>query len=159
MKVLPLILLSATILAAGCQQTGKRPATPPAQDTVATETVPADQGPWCFLFVLKRDTISLQFRVTTGDSVSGRLEYRFYEKDKSRGTIRGTLRNNIVDAQYQFMSEGMQSTRQVVFRMEGEKLYEGRPETFDQQGNPVFNKDAARIPFDTIPFIKQPCYE
>lgn len=158
MKVLPLFLLFSMVLAAGCQQPAKRPATPP-EDTLAAETDPAAQGPWCFLFVLKRDTISLEFRATTGDSVSGRLAYRFYEKDKSSGTIRGTLRNNIVDAQYQFMSEGMESIRQVVFRMEGEKLYEGRPDTFDQQGNPVFNKDATRIPFDTIPFIRQPCNE
>lgn len=158
MKAFFLLLAAGAIFTAGCQQpagTGNQTA-----DTVTTtHTVPDAaplQGPQCFTQVVGRDTAHLRFEIVN-DSVSGQLEYRRYEKDSNKGEIKGTFHDKLLDVQYHFMSEGTMSTHPAIFRMEGDKVFEGRPSSFDKEGKPVFARDPGYIPFDSIPFVKGVC--
>src|ERR1044072_3603575 len=125
----PLLLLAAAALAAvSCQQPAGN--TGGTTDSTATaDTVTASQqiqsGPQCFTQIVGRDTAYLQLLTINSDSVSGKLEYHHYEKDSNKGEIKGTLRNNILALQYQFMSEGVTSTVPAVFKMDGEQVYAG----------------------------------
>ena len=68
----------------------------------------------CYLYAVNQDTIRL--RITIADkAVNGSLIYNFYEKDRNIGTIRGTHSGDTIRAEYEFRSEGMTSTREVIF--------------------------------------------
>ena len=156
-----LLLLAAAAMAASCQQPAGNTETANDSTTVAADTVAAAQqsisGPACFTQVVGKDTAYLQLLTIQNDSVSGKLAYHHFEKDSNKGEIKGTLHNNILELQYQFMSEGTTSTVPAVFKLEGEQAYAGLPGSFDKEGAPVFDKDPARIQFDTIPFVKTTC--
>ncbi|GAA0528421.1 hypothetical protein [Chitinophaga japonensis] len=159
MKAIPIFLLAGAAIIAGCQQPANHSSTSithPGDSASAAHTVPTNTGLQCFMKVVGRDSVILQFQVRH-DSVSGHLAYRNYEKDKSAGNIKGSLRDSIIDVQYHFMSEGMESTVQTLFKLEDGKAYAGLPGDFDKEGRPVFDKDPARIQFDTVPFLRVPC--
>jgi len=162
MKPFSLLLLAGATLAVSCQQSGtstdhNSDSTVASADTAAAATTsqPAIDLR-CFTQTVGKDKASLFMKVNN-DSVSGRLEYNRYEKDSNEGDFEGTIQNNILRLQYHFMSEGVTSTRAVVFKLAGDSLYEGLPASFDNQGEPVFEEDAARIKFDTTPFVKVQC--
>ncbi|GAB3230445.1 hypothetical protein J0A67_16575 [Algoriphagus aestuariicola] len=89
-------------------------------DSVATAEIRED----CFQYVNGNDTIRLRIQPEEVN-VSGELAYLFFEKDKSWGTIEGTLRDSLLIAEYTFLSEGDTSTRQVVFKRFEEGWKEG----------------------------------
>jgi hypothetical protein len=91
------------------------------------------------------------------DKVNGTLEYNIYEKDKNTGVIAGTMQDNILRATYEFQSEGVKSTRNVVFKIMGEQAYEAQADSLTTDGLPVFNSDAALLKFEPSPFKKIPC--
>lgn len=90
--------------------------------------------------------------------MTGTLEYKRYEKDSNKGDIKGVVQGNILDVQYVFMSEGVVSTNQAVFRVEGDKVYEGRAKEFDKEGRPVFGKDLGKVEFDSVGFVRGECW-
>ncbi len=69
----------------------------------------------CFQYIMNKDTVSLKTSIE-GNKVTGELQYLFFEKDKSRGTIDGELKDGLLIADYTFQAEGTTSTRQVVFK-------------------------------------------
>lgn len=78
----------------------------------------------CYRYASQTDTILLK-TIPIGNAVTGTLVYKLKEKDKNEGTIQGTMKGNMLLADYSFMSEGMQSTRQVAFKLEGNAFVEG----------------------------------
>lgn len=78
----------------------------------------------CYRYATATDTIILKV-IHVGNSITGTLVYSLKEKDKNKGTIQGNMRGNILVADYTFMSEGILSTRQVAFKMEGNSFVEG----------------------------------
>ena len=102
-------------------------------DSVAKAEILED----CFQFVNGKDTIRL--RIQPEDvNVTGELAYLFYEKDKSWGTIEGTLRDSLLIAEYTFLSEGDTSTRQVVFKRFEEGWREGYGDINELDGVVVY---------------------
>jgi len=87
----------------------------------------------CFQFVKGQDTIRLRIQPEEVN-VTGELAYLFFEKDKSIGTIEGTLRHPLLVAEYTFLSEGDTSTRQVVFKRFREGWKEGYGEIEEVDG-------------------------
>lgn len=160
MKTFFLVLAAGAICAAGCQQHSGDAGAQTRDSLTTTDTVPASAatpaGPQCFTQVVGKDTAKLSFEVA-GDSVNGKLEYKRYEKDSNKGTIKGVMRGNILNAQYTFMSEGMESTNQAVFKVEGDKVYEGRAKDFDKEGRPVFGEDLGKVEWDSVGFVKGEC--
>jgi len=160
MKTFFLVLAASAICATGCQQHGEAASSQSGDTVVTTDTVPvstvAPAGPQCFTQVVGKDTARLSFEIA-GDSVNGKLEYKRYEKDSNKGTIKGVMQGNILNVQYTFMSEGMESTNQAVFKVEGDKVFEGRAKDFDKEGRPVFGADLGKVEWDSEGFVRGEC--
>ena len=91
----------------------------------------------CYLYANKGDTISLKI-FDLGESITGTLVYSLKEKDKNIGKIDGEMKDNLLVADYTFMSEGIQSTREVVFKKAGTSFIEGYGDSFNQNGKTRF---------------------
>lgn len=96
----------------------------------------------CYTGNSGRDSVSLTINGSdgkvTGDKVTGSLDYRFYEKDKSAGTINGQMNGDTLFADYTFMSEGVQSVRQVAFLKNSEGFSEGYGDMEEKNGKMLF---------------------
>ncbi|NCI50290.1 hypothetical protein GWC95_10180 [Sediminibacterium roseum] len=93
--------------------------------------------PDCYRFAADRDTVLLSFS-TGKDSVAGTLEYNLFQKDKNTGTINGWIKNDLLLADYTFMSEGTSSVRQVAFKKISGDWVEGYGDTKEMNGKVVF---------------------
>lgn len=91
----------------------------------------------CYLGVLGRDSIYLQVKIEDR-MVSGDLRYNFYEKDDNQGTLEGEFVGDTLFANYRFISEGIESEREVVFLRKGDILHEGYGEMEKNDGKMVF---------------------
>lgn len=145
-------LLTAVV---ACQQA-------PRHDQQADSLVNAANNPssafagGCFQRIAGKDTVALELQVN--DSlVTGHLTYHYFEKDRNSGTISGILRDNLLRASYQYISEGMQSTRHAVFKVRGQQVFEAMANTIDSTGQPVFTEDPAQLKFEDQPLIAVPC--
>ena len=65
---------------------------------------------------LANDVYILTISSDQGESVSGTLDIKNFEKDNSTGILKGTYKNGIILADYTFQSEGMESTSWVAFK-------------------------------------------
>ena len=77
----------------------------------------------CYRLSIEKDTALLNLDVVDF-TVNGTLYYRPFEKDKSSGTIKGILENNVLKVWYTFQSEGLTSVRQLYFKVINGKLSE-----------------------------------
>ena len=98
----------------------------------------------CYRYAAQGDTVILTItNVDAGNQVTGKLVYRLKEKDKNEGSIAGSLKDNILVADYQFMSEGTISNRQVAFKLQDNAFTEGFGEITGQDGKIRFkNRDS-----------------
>ncbi|SIN73667.1 hypothetical protein [Chitinophaga niabensis] len=145
--------IAFVILLSACNQAG----TGSKNDSSATEnTTPQGAVASCYNKINGRDTVKLSL-VVDEDKVNGTLEYNIYEKDKNTGVITGTMEDNILRATYEFQSEGVKSTRNVVFKIMGDQAYEAQADSLTSDGLPVFNGDATLLKFEPSPFKKIPC--
>lgn len=101
----------------------------------------------CYLGILKRDTIVMTLSLKGNQVLAGNLSYAYFEKDKNKGTLSGTLKGDTLIADYTFMSEGISSVRQVIFLKKGTALIEGFGDVEDNKGKIVF-KDIKTVKFD-----------
>lgn len=90
----------------------------------------------CFRYFGEKDTLLMTTHVD-GTNISGTLAYSISEKDKNTGTIEGEIRDNLIIAEYTFMSEGVTSKRQVVFKNTEEGWKEGYGDMKSVDGIPV----------------------
>lgn len=108
----------------------------------------------CYSYEKDGTLITLKIE-TIGEKVMGAMVYSLAEKDKNAGILEGTLKDNILIANYTFESEGTTSTRQVAFKRENDQLIEGYGE-MTHEGT-VF-KDISQIKFSsTMPLSKTDC--
>lgn len=152
MKTLPFFLLLAAVVTS-CSQSGSQ--ANKNTDSLKTEVTNGNSDA-CFLKTTSKDSVMLQVHIQD-TSISGDLSYRYFEKDKNTGTISGRIRNNIIHAQYTFLSEGVQSTRPVVFKLQNDKAYEAVPDSINPEGIPVFSANDAALKFDVEPLSKISC--
>ena len=87
--------------------------------------------------------------------VKADLTYALKEKDKNEGTFVGTFVDNKLIGTYTFMSEGMESTREIAFMVTDNKLFEGFGD-LDDSGTKF--KDRNNITYSTsMPLSKPGC--
>jgi hypothetical protein len=129
--------LSLLSLAACHEQTSK---------TNQEAAAPIPFGPQCFAYVTAQDTVRLTLQ-TTQPTVTGQLTYRYFEKDRNQGTIRGTMHGDTLLAEYTFQSEGTQSVREVAFLRRDIGFVEGFGAVTEQQAKAVFQQPHA-LTFD-----------
>ncbi len=104
-----------------CHSTGKK------NETLVTPPAEIFQPPLsqsCYSYVLKGDTIILNL-TRKGDAVTGTLLYHLNGKDRNTGTLKGLMKDDILLANYSFMSEGIRSVRQVAFKFKDQSAVEG----------------------------------
>lgn len=102
----------------------------------------------CYTGYLMKDTILLKVE-RFPNVVTGVLEYRFYEKDRSKGELDGKIYGDTLVANYTFSSEGKKSIRQVAFLLKNDLAIEGLGEMEDRNGKMIF-KNLNEIKFDGI---------
>ncbi|PSL46263.1 hypothetical protein CLV51_103239 [Chitinophaga niastensis] len=151
MKTTKILFLLGTVAAFSCHQ---------GQQTATTNTDPVKavplKGNTCYMKILGKDTMLLQLSFL--DSVAtATLVYNYFEKDKNTGEMKGILHNGIIRGKYTFFSEGISSTRPVIFKLSDNKAYEALPDNMDSQGIPVFNNNNNLLKFDSIPLVESPC--
>ncbi|MBT32823.1 MAG: hypothetical protein CMO01_24455 [Thalassobius sp.] len=68
--------------------------------------------------------------VIEGNQVSGDYNWLPAEKDKRTGSLSGTIEDNVINAEYQFMQEGNEETASITINIEeGKAVIEGgKPE-------------------------------
>lgn len=99
-----------------------------------------------YLFQSDGDTIRMVLQQES-DSVYGDLRYAFSGKDRNIGRINGILKDSLITGEYTFVSEGIPSTRQVVFKVTEQGLIEGYGAIEENDGKMVFS-DTGSLSFD-----------
>ena len=88
--------------------------------------------------------------------VSGNLTINLFEKDKNNGALNGIIKDSLLIADYTFQAEGMTSVREVVFKINGNELYEGYGEV-TENGDKVSFKNISQLQFHNYAFTKVSC--
>ena len=101
----------------------------------------------CYMGVLKKDTVSMTLNIKGNQVHSGKLQYKFFEKDKNQGTIVGELKGDTLFVDYTFMSEGISSVRQIAFLKKGNTYTEGYGNVIDDNGKVRF-ENTKELKFD-----------
>ena len=92
----------------------------------------------CYEYANIYDTIILRL-IHVGESITGILVYKLKEKDKNMGTIQGSMKGDLLIANYTFMSEGVSSVRQVVFKKQENFFLEGYGDVNTNNNRVSFN--------------------
>jgi hypothetical protein len=117
-----------------------------AEQSLAVPTPSAmESGTSCYAWIKNRDTVDMKLNVD-GEEVTGQLNYRWYEKDKSLGTFSGEMNGDTLIAEYIFDSEGMRSVREIVFLKKDNKFYQGTGE-MAEKGSKVMFLDKSKLDF------------
>ncbi len=125
MKHILYILLFSKLVACNSSQTNdytgssKPSGSPPNVEDRSVSDVTG-----CYMKIVGRDTAILRLE-QKGKEFSGKMIYDNYEKDGSRGNIKGKEEEGILKLWYDFDSEGMHSVTEVYFKKGNEKLLRG----------------------------------
>ncbi len=142
-----IISLLSILLLAACGNPGttsKNTSSTPDSPTAVTSL--SQNQIICFLHLdgkEKQDTSYIRLEINN-NKVSGIYNYIPFEKDRSKGSLTGTLENDIIDAEWYFMQEGMQDSLHLKFKLYGEKLYQQKYEFSPVTGRRVVS-DTARF--------------
>lgn len=139
------ILLLAAFAFVSCKNDAIEPLPAP---TVQEEMVANESKIICYQGIIKKDTVNLTLRFEENQHVKGDLSYLFFEKDKNKGTISGQMIGDTLKANYTFMSEGKESTREVVFLRKGKIMIEAYGDVEEIEKKTVF-KEPKKLYFDS----------
>ncbi|MBC7745378.1 MAG: hypothetical protein H7096_09775 [Flavobacterium sp.] len=138
MKYLFSVFVFASILAVSCNGSLNKTKVTAASDSPKSDInkvmIPAST---CYSSAIGKDTFKLKVE-TFPNVVTGRLSYNFSEKDSNEGDIEGKFNGDTLLADYKFMSEGKESTRQVIFLIRDHVATEGYGDMEEKAGMMVF---------------------
>ena len=108
----------------------------------------------CYAYNANNDNII--FEITSLENgVTGNLKYVLKEKDSNLGTFIGEINGENLIGTYSFMSEGIESKREVAFLIKDNQLIEGYGE-MDENGTSFIEK--TKISYtSTMPLTKTDC--
>lgn len=143
------VYLFATILIlainTSCMNSKKEDVSVPQLEVEAPVEIVANQ---CYQAVIEKDTITLSFMINSVNQFEGELDYSYYQKDKSFGTLLGNVKGDTIFADYTFQSEGKTSVREIAFlKKDPDTFVEGHGEVVDVNGKASF-KNKRKIKFD-----------
>ena len=133
------LIVLMLLLQIGCSNPADNSTTTSSSaDSLTTQ--PIQPSPVCYAFASATDTVELKLLIQTDRSVSGELHYKLSGKDGNHGSIQGMMNGDTILADYKFMSEGTESTRQVVFLKSDSILTEGYGPVEEVNGKMQFTK-------------------
>ena len=154
--VLPMIV----ILLAGCSSNIKQAeqSTPLADSPKTITNTALLPLQVCYVTTAGKDSAHLKITIDK-DSVTGSLMYKLHERDSNIGTIEGQITGDTLIADYKFMSEGIVSTRQVIFLLKDSTASEGYGD-MEAKGSRMVFKNSKAISFGKgIKLHKAPCFQ
>ena len=112
------------------------------KDSESSTSAKSSQEPVaeCFAHTAAKDSASLRINVGSDGIVNGELDYKLFEKDQNRGKIEGKINGDTLIAQYKFMSEGIESTREVAFLKKDGNWVEGFGPVEEKDGGMTFSE-------------------
>lgn len=122
--------------------------------TVQEEMVANESQIVCFQGIVKKDTINLTLQIDNNNEVKGDLSYLFFEKDKSKGVILGQMIGDTLKGNYSFMSEGIESSREIVFLRKGKIMIEAYGDVEQVENKMVF-KNTKKLYFDSATVLTE----
>ncbi|RYF89093.1 MAG: hypothetical protein EOO03_06840 [Chitinophagaceae bacterium] len=158
------ILFAGISLLCACNEQQKSTEQSTTSHQTETAPAPADtsatlpKAGWdeCYGSKQGNSIVELSLRMNDG-LVVGNLNYLPEAKDKNTGSINGKMRGDTLMADYTFMSEGVQSVREVIFLKTADGFKEGYGPVKDQNGKMVF-EDLKAIDFSkSVPLQKIDC--
>ena len=129
MKYILYVLLFSKLIAcnSNSQLNNKSTTSQPSESTTSISSEPESpvtDGTGCYMKIVGRDTAILMLE-QKGNMFTGKMLYDNYEKDGSRGTVKGKEDKEIIKLWYDFDSEGMHSVMEVYLKKENGKLLRG----------------------------------
>ena len=109
----------------------------------------------CYAYNANKSAIKFEIMDIKDDIIKGNLKYRLAEKDANIGTFEGVLIDDILLGDYTFQSEGLTSTREVIFKIINGQLIEGYG-NMDEEGTHFVNTDHVTFT-STMPLTKMNC--
>lgn len=110
----------------------------------------------CYVYSKYGTEISLKI-VQNSPEVVGQLNIMHKEKDRNLGTFTGRRQGDKIIANYTFVSEGIESKRQVAYQLKDNQLIEGYGEMDDSGTN--FKDTSAIVYNSSMPLVKADCKE
>lgn len=151
-----LLILSACNNSSDNTEQKKEPVAEVIKDTLVTAVAPASQGS-CYMMVISKDTAFMHLEDSTG-FLSGHLMYKRFEKDSNKGVV--TLspeKDGKMHGWYNFSSEGMQSVREIIFKVTDSTMAEGYGDV-KMKGDTIVYKYPTVLKFEhKHPFKKRDC--
>ncbi|MCF2488356.1 hypothetical protein [Dyadobacter sp. CY347] len=132
------LIIALTCIFASC--------TKKESETTSTNETAAQPSSECYAYATGKDSAFLHVDVTSDSIVTGELEYTLFEKDKNQGKIEGKINGDTLLASYKFMSEGVESTREVVFLKKDGDWVEGFGPVEEKDGSVMFS-DRSKLDF------------
>ena len=86
----------------------------------------------CYAVISEKDSAFLSYEDNLG-TITGKLHYKNYEKDSSKGDFSGLMNGDTLKVTYTFQSEGSTSNREIWFLKNGDELLEGIGK-YDEKG-------------------------
>jgi hypothetical protein len=125
MKHILYILLFSKLVACNTSQTNDYSGySKPSGSSPNFEDRSTSEVPGCYMKIMGRDTAILMLE-QKGKEYSGKMIYDNYEKDGSKGIIKGKEEDGILKLWYYFDSEGRHSVSEVYFKKDNGKLLRG----------------------------------
>jgi hypothetical protein len=106
-------------------------------DTTSTPVTIQEPTTQCYLNTNNKDTVYLKVEKFP-NAVTGILKYNLNEKDINTGNIDGKFFGDTLIAEYDFLSEGQKSIRQVAFLIKDGVALEGYADMEEKNGKMIF---------------------
>ena len=144
-------LMFAICVFTSCKKEINEPLVTP---TVQEEMVASESQIVCYQGIIKKDTVNLKLHFEEGQDVKGELAYLFFEKDRNNGTLVGQMSGDTLRGNYTFLSEGKESSREVVFLRKGKIIIEAYGDVEEIEKKTVF-KDPKKLYFDSATVLTE----
>lgn len=126
-----------------------------SQDSTAM-LPPDDKIKECYESKIGNSSVNLSL-TGSGNLVEGRLDYLHDEKDNNKGRLKGRIMGDTLLADYTFMSEGVESVREVIFLKTTAGYREGYGAVKDEAGKMIF-EDRKQVDFSkSAELVKVDC--
>lgn len=151
-----LIILSLLTLSfVSCKnKTSKEQNTSEEKEVVTTEKPSSLLQLGCYSYNENNNAINLEI-TNFGNGITGKLTYAFDRKDSNSGIFSGKLDGDKLFGEYTFMSEGVESKREVAFLVKDNQLIEGYGE-LNENGTAFVDKNNIKYS-STMPLTKTDC--